>query len=302
MSIGSHLLSEENLALVGKLSWKFGRQRILERGRRYYHRNPGAVAQVVTNLRHMGLEHSGRALDQVLEQIVAHYYEKLFVLVKGYEAVWIARERVEIAPGALEALELARGSGKGIFLAGSHFGASYLQALVLAARGWDLNAVGRFPSPVGELLRANDARFAERYGTGRTRFLDVTDPQADVPGTMLQLLMTGGLVANVFDENNQFSQPRSLLGRAIYGGSGMDLILRHFDGGRVAVFTPFLVRTSSERFRYELDAHSLSDPDIVGSFYRSLERRVRAHPAQWYFIHELHEALEDKRAPGGGAR
>jgi hypothetical protein len=292
MSVGKHLLNPPNLDLVKRLSWRFGRPKILEQGLRYYEAHPQDVAQVVRNLEHMGLPARGAALDEVLQGIVAHYYEKLFILVKGYEAVWIARNRVEIAPGALEPLEEARSAGKAVFLAGSHFGASYLQALVLAARGWDLHAVGRFPGPVGQALRANDARFAERYGTGRTTFLDVGDTESDVPGTMLQLMMTGGVLANVFDENNAFSRPRRLLGRTVHGGSGMDLILRHFDDRRVVVVTPFLIRTGDDTFRYETDHHSLASPDIVGDFYRSLERRLEHHHAQWYFIHELHEALE----------
>jgi lauroyl/myristoyl acyltransferase len=292
MSVGSHLLNPPNLDLVKRLSWKFGRPKILAQGLRYYEEHPTEVDRIVANLDHMGLPSSGPALDEVLEQIVAHYYEKLFILVKGFEAVWIARNRVEIAPGALEPLEEAKAAGRGVFLAGCHFGATYLQALVLAARGWDLHAVGKFPGRVGQALRDNDARFAERYGTGRTRFLDVSDPDEDVPGAMLQALLTGGIVSNVFDENNAFSKPRRLLGRRLHGGSGMDLILRRFTDDRVTVLCPFLIRTGEDSFRFEIDRHSLGSADIVQDFYGSLERRVQAHPAQWYFIHELHEALE----------
>ncbi len=297
MSIGSHLLNPPNLDLVKRLSWKFGRPKILEQGMRWYETHPDEVDRIVRNLEHMGLASSGAALDAVLEGIVAHYYEKLFILVKGFEAVWIARNRVELDPAALEPLEEARHEGKAVFLAGCHFGATYLQALVLAARGWSMSAVGKFPGKVGETLRANDARFAERYGTGRTTFLDVSDPREDVPGAMLQALMTGGILSNVFDENNVFSQPRHLLGRTVHGGSGMDLILRRFTDRQVVVLTPFLIRTGEETFRYELDRHSLSSVDIVGDFYRSLGQRIEAHPEQWYFIHELHEALVDLRQP-----
>jgi lauroyl/myristoyl acyltransferase len=295
MSVGTHLLNPPNLDLVKRLSWSFGRPKIIDQAMRYYEAHPDEVALIVRNLEHMGLPASGAALDSVLEGIAAPYYEKLFILVKAFEAVWIARNRVEIAPGALEPLEEARASGKAIFLAGCHFGATYLQALVLAARGWSLHAVGKFPGRVGEALRANDARFAERYGTGRTSFLDVSDPEEDVPGAMLQLLMTGGVISNVFDENNSFSRPRRLLGRTVHGGSGMDLILRPFTDERVVVLTPFLIRTGSDSFRFETDRHSLASPDIVADFYQSLERRLERHHAQWYFIHELHEALEPAR-------
>jgi len=295
MGIGSHLLNPVNLDLVRRTSWAHGRPLIVEAGRRYYDEHPDEVAEVAANLTYMGLPASGAALDEVLREITAHYYEKLFILTKGYEAVWIAKNRVEIAHGALEPLEEARAAGRAVFLAGCHFGATYLQALVLAARGWDLHAVGKFPGRVGEALRANDARFAERYGTGRTTFLDLSDPSADVPGAMLQILMTGRVLSNVFDENNAFSGPHTLLGRTVFGGSGMDLILRHFSDDRVLVVTPFLIRTSDETFRYEVDVHSLAEPGLIDRFYRSLERRLRSYHPQWYFLHELQEALEDKR-------
>ncbi len=293
MSIGSFLLSKERLELVRRKSWKFGRPEILDQALRYYEQHPGEVARIVANLDYMGLPSSGAALDEVLREIAAHYYEKLFVLVKRYEAVWIARNRVEIAPGALEPFEEARARGQAVFMGQSHFGATYLMALALTARGFDLHAVGNFPEPVGSILRASNQRFSKRYGTGITHFINLAEPDVDAPGEMMRQLHTGGFVSNVFDENNVFCRPQRLLGRPVMGGTGMDLILRGFDDQRVVVVTPFLVRTSDDSFRYEADRHYLAQGDIIASFYRSLERRVRQWPAQWYFLHELHHSIPE---------
>ena len=155
--------------------------------------------------------------------------------------------------------------------------------------------VGNFPGQVGTLLRENGATIAARYGTARANLLNLADPAVDVPMEMLVRLKQRQILSNVFDENNEFSRPVKLLGRDLYGGSGMDLILRHFDDDQLIVVTPFLVRTSDEAFRYEIDRHSLAGGDIIQSFYRSLEARVVAHPEQWYFLQELHESFEDKR-------
>ena len=130
---------------------------------------------------------------------------------------------------------------------------------------------------------------SRRFGTARARLINMAEPNVDVPGEMLRLLIKRQIVSNVFDEHNSLCRRVELLGRPLMGGTGMDLILRNFDDERIAVVTPFIVRTSDETFRLEIDQHYLSQGDIIESFFRSLEQRVAAHPDQWYFIHEVHE-------------
>lgn len=296
MSVGAALLNPENLELVRKCSWKFGRPQIIEQGLAYYAAHPADVQQIADNLAYLGLPAAGAALDAVLTDIVAHYYEKLFALVKGYEAYWIALNRVEVGDSLAPFIE-ARETNRAVFVGQSHFGATYLMASVLMVRGIDVNLVGFFPEPVGGLLAQNVDAMATRYRTGRATLLNLAEPGVDVPLRMMQLLHQRRVVSNVFDENNQFCKPRRLLGRQVMGGTGMDLILRSFTDEQVVVVTPFLVRTSEETFRYEIDRHRLADGDIIGSFYRSLERRIRAHPSQWYFVHEVHESFVDPAPP-----
>jgi lauroyl/myristoyl acyltransferase len=290
MSVGSYLLTEQNMALVRSKSWKFGRPLIVESGLRYYDNHPADVQRIVDNLSYMGLPASGQALDDVLRETIAHYYEKLFVLVKGYEAFWIARNRIDFG-ASLEVFSEAKSTSKGVFIGQAHFGATYLMASALMVNGISLSAVGLFPEPVGSLLKQGIRTLTERYGAAPAKILNLADPSQDVPVEMITRMVKGEVVSNVYDENNRFSKPVELLGRRIMGGTGMDLILRRFTDDRLIVVTPFLVRTSDETFRYELDRHYLSDGDIITGFYASLERRVRADPAQWYFIHELHESF-----------
>ena len=292
--LSAHLLNKENLDFVRRSAWKLGRPRIVELGLRYYGEHPAEVDVIAKNLARVGFPHDGAALDAVLEGIAAHYYEKLFALVKTFEAYWISKNRVELGV-SLDVFAEARETGKGMFVAQSHFGATYLLAGVLMAHGIEASMVGNFPGQVGTLLRENGATIAARYGTARANLLNLADPAVDVPMEMLVRLKQRQILSNVFDENNEFSRPVKLLGRDLYGGSGMDLILRHFDDDQLIVVTPFLVRTSDETFRYEIDRHSLAGGDVIQSFYRSLERRILAHPEQWYFLQELHESFEDKR-------
>jgi len=292
--LSAHLLNKENLELVRKVAWQRGRPEIMTAARRYYDAHPDEVALIASNLDRMGLACSGAALDEVLDGIAAHYFEKLFALVKTYEAHWIALNRIDVGE-SLRVFEEARDTNRGVFIAQSHFGATYLLASALMSHGIETAMVGKFPEPVGSLLRANGAAIAARYGTAKSHLLNLADPAVDVPMEMLVRLKQRQVLSNVFDENNEFSRPVKLLDRDIFGGSGMDLILRHFTDEQLIVVTPFLVRTSDESFRYELDRHSLSCGDIVQSFYCSLEKRISAHPAQWYFIQELHESFEDKR-------
>ena len=69
MSIGSFLATGENLELVKKNSWKFGRPKIIEMGMRYYEQHPEQVQVVADNLERMELPCTGAALDEVLRPL-----------------------------------------------------------------------------------------------------------------------------------------------------------------------------------------------------------------------------------------
>lgn len=290
--IGTHLLTGETLELVRRRPWRRGREEILEMGMRWYDGHPAEVERIADNLSHFGFPRDGAFLDEVLRGIVVHYFEKLFVLVKGYEAYWIAGNRVDVGD-SLGVFREARAANKAVFAGQSHFGATYLMASVLMVGGVDVNCVGNFPEPVGGMLAANVATLAEKYGTARARLLNLADEGVDVPTEMITALMRRQVVTNVYDENNRFCREVDLLGRRVRGGTGMDRILQRFSDDDCVVLTHFLVRTSDEDFRYEVDRHSLAGGDIVGSFFRSYERRIREHPEQWYFIHEVHDNFVD---------
>ncbi len=296
MSIGDALLTDENLDLVRRLAWKIGRPKIVEMGRRYYDGHPADVEQIVSNLRYMGLSATGSALDEVLDGLAVHYYEKLFVLTKRFEAFWIARNRIDMGD-SVDIIKQALAEGKGVFLGHSHFGATYLMASALMVYDIPVIVVGKFPSPVGPMMIESIRALTERYGAAPAIILNLAEPGVDVPMQMMVRMRKGEVVCNVYDENNKFSRPVSLLQRPIVGGTGMDLLLRSFRDEQLTVLTPFLVRTSDETFRYEVERHSLSSGDIIDSFFGALGKRVKEHPEQWYFIHELHEAIP----PGQGS-
>ena len=295
MSIKNIFTTKENLSLVEKKSWKLSRPLIMAQGMAYYESHPEEVTQIVENLKTAGLPHSESAVRQTLEQIVAHYYEKIFALVKRYEAVWICRNRVELAPGCLEPFEEAKKDGKAVFVAQSHYGATYLLGSVLMVNGFDLTMVAKFPEPVGSIIETNSQAVTERYGVGNVNIINLARPNCDAPTEMLRAFILKQIVSNVFDENNEFCRPVQFLGKQIFGGSGMDLLLKNFNDDRVILVTPFLRRTSDETFIYEVERHYFSSGNIIAGFYKSLENKVRQYPAQWYFIREYHESFIDKR-------
>ena len=286
--IGAFLMTPENITLVGKSSWSVGRPQIIEKGFSYFEKNQAEVDSIAANLEFMDLPSRGAALDSVLKGIIAHYYEKLFVLVKTFEAYWIAKNRIDIG-SSLEPFKEAKESGKAVFLGQSHFGGTYLMAAALDVHGINLNMVGKFPPPVDTLIAKNIKTITEKYGAGSTHLLNIADDTVDIPMEMIHRLKKRQFVSNVFDENNAFCKPVQLLNKTLNGGTGMDQILKNFSDQEIIVVTPFLIRTSDETFRYELDRHRLTDGNIVDSFFRSLEKRVKKHYDQWYFIHELHE-------------
>lgn len=296
MSLSSFLASKENLEIVEKKSWEKGRPIIIEKGMQYYENHPQEVAQIRENLRCVNLLSSSDVLEQTLIEIVAHYYEKLFALVKRYEAVWVCKNRVELDENCMAPFEEAKRDGKAVFIAQSHFGATYLLGSVLMVNGYDVNMVGKFPEPIGSMLIKNSGFISERYKIGSANLINLADPNCDVPMEMLKALVQKRIISNVFDENNEFCRSVSFLGQQIFGGSGMDLILKNFNDERVILVTPFLIRTGQDSFRYEVDRHYFHSGDIVQGFFSSLEKRVKQSPAQWYFVQEFHESFIDKRS------
>ncbi|MCK5808982.1 hypothetical protein KAH37_08370 [bacterium] len=292
MSIGKHLATRENITLVGSKSWKMGRPLIIDQGMKYYESHQKEVDQVINNIRYIGLDDSASAIDDALKGVVIHYYEKLFILTKSYEAVWIAKNRIETGEG-VKRLQEEQQSGKAIFLAQSHFGASYLMAITLMTRNLNISMVGKFPEPVGSMIVDGSDRITEKYGTGKTTLINIADPAVDIPHEMFGALLGGKMLSNVFDENNEFCSPLSLMGKTVMGGSGMAQILRGFNDKKLTVATPFLIRTSDETFRFEIDFHTLSTENIIQDFFDSLGKRVKKYPDQWYFIHELHESMPE---------
>ncbi|MFO7736725.1 MAG: hypothetical protein R6W70_11005 [bacterium] len=290
MGIGEALLKKENLELVTKKAWKKSRPLIIDKGMEYYDKHPKDVERIVANLEYMDMPSSGTFLDNVLKEISAHYFEKLFVLTAAYEAYWVAEKKVEMDPD-FKAVQDAVKRNEPVFIGQSHFGASYLIAISLMVRDIDFSFVGRFPEPVGSMLKKNADFLTERYKTASTRIINIADKNIDVPYEMFSALIRKEVISNVFDENNEFCKKVELLGKPLMGGSGMDEILKRFSNKPITVVTPFVVRTSGDSFRFELDLHSPDPENIIDSFYRSLEKRVEKYPEQWYFIHELHNSF-----------
>jgi lauroyl/myristoyl acyltransferase len=292
LSIGKFLLNKENLNFVAKNSFKFGKPYIVDEGMKYFEKNSAEVERIGKNLQYMGLPSSGKNLDDTLRGIAVHYFEKLFVLTKNYEMFWIAKNKIETGC-SLEIIKEAQDSKKAVFAAQSHFGASYFMSITFMVNGFNIASVGKFPEPVGSMIKNGSEIIAQKYGTGKTKLINIADPQCDVAYEMFSTLLRGGILSNVFDENNQFSNKADLLGKKVMGGSGMDIILQKWNDEKLVVVTPFLVRTGEDSYRFELDRHYLNKGNIIQSFYDSLGKRISSHPDQWYFIHELHEAVPE---------
>ncbi len=294
MSLKDHLQTRENLEMVARQSWKLGRSGIVGRGMAYYESHPEDLERVRANLEAMGLAHDDAALARATEGIVAHYFEKFFVMTKNFEAHWIVQNRIELGD-ALEPLHRARAEGRGVFIGQSHFGGTYLLVPTIITSGIDMSFVGLFPGPVHAMLEANIDGYSERWKTGRATIVNVADEGATVAEVIIGSLLAGEPVMNVYDENNAYSRQVSLLGRRLWGGSGMDRILSRMDPRKVTAVTAFAVRVDDERFRIEVDEHDLASPDLVQDMFDSLGRRVSRNPEQWYFLQELHHSFEQIR-------
>lgn len=289
--LGAHIQTKENMEMVAKESWKFGREKFIPIGMQFFKEHPEEVEQVVQNMKAFNLNTSEDSVQRVLKETVVHYYEKLFVLTKQYEAYWIVKNRVEVGD-SLNPVKEALQSGKGVFIGQSHFGVTYFLPTVFMVHDISLFSVGYFPPPVGDILRNNTSRFAKKYDTGTFTIVNLAEEKVSPPLVMLQNLNQSKAVMNVFDEYNSLCKTVEIFGVKLKGGTGMDQILNSFSNDQLMVITPFLMRTSNETFKLEVDYHDLSSSNIIQDFFTSLQKRVAQYPEQWYFLQEVSENLE----------
>jgi KDO2-lipid IV(A) lauroyltransferase len=179
-------------------------------------------------------------------------------------------------PG-LAALDAAHAAGRPVILVTGHFGNYDAARGSLVARGF---RVGALYKPM------RDAGFNARYvqameAIGRPMFPRGRAGMA----AMVRFLRGGGMLAMAIDQHMRHGAPLTFLGvEAATALSAAELALRH-DALLVPIYGVRQPDGLSFRVTIEAPVPAGTPEAMTQALNDSLERQVRRHPEQWFWIH-----------------
>jgi lauroyl/myristoyl acyltransferase len=285
MTLSSFLLTSDFFESLPHKSIDELRSYIITKGEEWFDSCPEEAVVIKKNLQRFGIPHDNALVWQVQTHVLLHYYEKLLPFcLQPRDFHRYLMERVAMPP-ELAALKVCCGRGTGVVLAVCHFGAVECIGPALAAHGLGLTGSLRFSTR--ELSSAARGRSAELAVTGLFAPMEFIEIGGEQPAAleMAAVLRKGGMLLAVFDEKTNYSVPVSLFKKQVWGGAGLDRLVRLAQAG-AAVWSAFAIRNDNETYEVRLSEHSGTGPQLVQSLYHNLEAVCAARCAQWYFLHE----------------
>ncbi len=285
MKLSGFLQSPDFLASLPRKSREELRSLIFTKGREWFDAYPEESMVIARNLRAFSIPATGALVREIQNNVLLHYYEKMLPLcLSPGDYHRYLTERIAMPP-EFETLAADAGSTSGVVIAVCHFGAVECIAPALAARGIPVTGALRFATPgLADAARARSGAMAASGMFAPVNFIEIG---SDRPAAldMAAVLRRGGVLLAVFDEKTPYSLPVTLLRRQVWGGAGLDRLVRFAQPG-ARVFTAFAERGDDERFELRLHRLDADDPMLVQSLYNDLEPLLGTRCAQWYFLHE----------------
>lgn len=236
----------------------------------------GYRARVRENLAHALPDLPRAEVRRMMRAVPDNVGRTLIEIYSGPE--FIARATAAPVTGAgLPALEAAHAAGRPVILVTGHFGNYDASRAALIARGFR----------VGGLYRPmQDAAFNDHYVAAITGIGTPIFPRGQ-PGLagMLRFLRSGGMLGMVIDQHMWHGARLQFFGQTAYTAlSAAELALKY-----EALLVPVYGVRQSDGLTFEV---IVEDPIPPGSpeamtqaLNDSLERLVRRHPDQWFWIH-----------------
>jgi len=285
MGLSGYLQSPEILKSVYGKSPVELRSLLLKKGLQWYASHVQEQERIAHNLTHFGFTCSEDLVERVKEHIILHYYEKVLPLCG--DPAWyhdFLRQNVEL--GEIGAIEKSIKDGRGVLVATAHFGAVELIVPCLSMFRIPVHPVLRFTTEQFSKIAHQHAQNMEKSGLfGHIHFIEIGKAGTAAALDMAAVLRKKEVLTSVFDEKTEYSIPVRLFGRQVYGGAGLDRLLK-FANTPVALFNAFMIRTGVNRYRLKLVDVAKNAPDPVIEMFRNLEQVVGDAVEQWYFLHE----------------
>ncbi|KMQ52340.1 lipid A biosynthesis acyltransferase [Chitinispirillum alkaliphilum] len=260
------------------------KKEILSLGTAWFENNPSESNLIEENLKGFGFTPNNQLLEDIRHNIILHYYEKFLGLcLKPAEFKKYLNDRIQ-GHDHVSTLKESINAGRSVFLASCHFGAVEFIVPYLASHHLPLNAVLRFKTPrLSETVKGRAKEMSSQGDFKKIGFIEIGKPGSAAALEMAAVLRRKEILLSMFDEKTEYSKPVEMFGKKIYGGAGIDRILR-FCGSQADLFLAFMVRTEHERYSFTLLKADLANP--IESLFKQLEHTAKNNPEQWYFLHE----------------
>jgi len=286
MGISEFLQSPEILTAAPGMQPDDLRALILTKAREWFAGHADDTAALARNYAAFGLPHDPAFIRDASDQVALHYFDKLLPLCGTPREYHEFLSRHTDCADAIAQLRECADRRQPALLAGFHFGAIELIAPVLAMHHLPITPVLRFRAAHFSGLahqRARDMAISGLFGS--IAFIEIGKPGTAAALEMSAVLRRNEFLITMIDEKTEYSRKTKLFNREVWGGAGIDRLLK-FTPAPVRVFAPAMVR-NTDRYRLELSELAADPPDgLVDAAYDRIRDTVRAHPEQWYFLHE----------------
>jgi lauroyl/myristoyl acyltransferase len=286
MGISEFLQSPEILTAVPGMQADVLRALILTKACEWFAGHPHDAATLTHNYAAFGLPHDPAFIRDACDQVALHYFEKLLPLCGTPRDYHDFLSRHTDCADAIARLKECADRRQPVLLTGFHFGAVELIVPVLAMHHLPVTPALRFRTVHFSEMAHQRAREMARSGLfGSIGFIEIGKPGTAAALEMSAVLRRCEFLITMVDEKTEYSRKTKLFDREVWGGAGIDRLLE-FTPGPVRVFAPAMVR-DADRFRLELSEIPADPPDrLIDLVYDRIHQTVRAHPEQWYFLHE----------------
>ena len=286
MSLSKYFQSAEHFAAIWGKSPNQVKNLFMEAGLAWFSEHSDERSSINRNLSSLGIDSSDAVVEKIAEGVILHYFEKLLPFAGDTEYFHkFLTESVNLGP-APQTIQTIREDGRGVILAVAHFGAVEFIAPALSTCKIPITAILRFQTE--RLFQMAQERVRTMVDTGlfdEIRFVGVGKPGTNAALEMAAALRRREILVAVFDERTDYSIPVDFFGRKVWGGAGLDKLMR-FVGESAAAFNAFMVREPDEKYSLKLASIDTSLSTIVQQMYKNLEEIVCSHLEQWYFLHE----------------
>jgi Kdo2-lipid IVA lauroyltransferase/acyltransferase len=223
-------------------------------------------------------------VERIVRAVPDNVGRTLIEIYSGREFVEHALRHPLTGPG-LAALEAAHAAGRPVILVTGHFGNYDASRAALIGRGYRVGAL---------YMPMTNASFNAHYeraigAIGRPLFPRGRAGLAD----MVRHLRGGGMLGMLIDQHMGHGAPLTFFGReALTALSAAELALK-YDAPVIPTYAVRLEDGLSFRIIVEAEIPRASAEEMTQALNDSLERIVRSHVDQWFWIHRRWKGRQD---------